>query len=336
MNYIKDKDLKNLTTFHLPVQCKFYIEYSTLEELMEIIATDLYKSNNSFHIGGGSNLLFTKDYEGLILHSKIEFIKINSETEDYVVVEAGAGMVWDNFVQYCVNHNFGGTENLSYIPGEVGASAIQNIGSYGAEAKDIIYAVHCIDKTTGESRTFTNGECHYGYRDSIFKNGLKDKYIVISVEYKLSKKPKFNLNYGPLKNLLNNNAEISLQKIRETIIEVRTSKLPDPKYIGSVGSFFKNPIISNEDFSQLQALYPDITHYIVDNSHTKVPAGWLIEHAGLKGYRIGDAAIFEKQCLVIVNYGNATSKEIINLYRHVIETIENKYGITLHPEANII
>lgn len=336
MHIEKDYSLQAITTFHLPAKCKYFVEYNTIAELKEFINSELAKKETLFQIGGGSNLLFTKDFDGIILHSCIKFINIISEDNDGVIVEAGAGIEWDEFVKYCVSNSFSGVENLSYIPGEVGASAIQNIGSYGAEVKDVIYCIHTVEKETGMERIFMNDECDYGYRDSIFKKELKDKYIVTSVEYKLSKKPSYILDYGPLKKLLESQENITLQKIRETIIMVRTSKLPDPKEIGSVGSFFKNPVISIEEFKTLQTKYPDIAHYIVDEGHIKVPAGWLIEHAGLKGYRIGQAGVYEKQCLVIVNWGGASSNDIIALYQYVISTVKKLYNIELHPEANII
>lgn len=336
MNYIEDFQLKDITTLHLPVQCHYFAEYESIDELKSLLCSDLAKSNKVFQIGGGSNLLFTHDFDGLILHSKIKFIRTVFEDDSCSVIEAGAGVIWDEFVKHCIAHDLYGSENMSYIPGEVGASAVQNIGSYGGEVKDIIYKVHCIEKSSLKSVTFLNEDCHYGYRDSIFKNELKDKYVVTSVEYRLSKLPCFRLDYGPLRRLQESSEPITLQNVRDTIIDVRKSKLPDPKEIGSVGSFFKNPVISKADFDALLSKYPDAPHYPAADGMIKVPAGWLIENAGLKGHRIGNAQVYEKQCLVIVNVGGASSSNIVNLYTHVISTVKEKYGIELHPEANII
>lgn len=336
MQHIENYSLEKVTTFHLPAQCKHFINYSSVEELREILKSNLYKSTPSFHIGEGSNLLFTKDYDGIILHSCIEYIQTVEDSDDYIILKVGAGMNWDKFVKHCVENSYYGIENMSYIPGEVGASAVQNIGSYGVEVKDVIHKVHCIAVADGSERVFLNEECRYGYRDSIFKNDLKDKYIVVAVEYKLSRIPEYSLEYGPLKNLLADGNEITLQRVRQTIIDVRKSKLPDPAEIGSAGSFFKNPVISKEKYNTLQLKYPAIPGYSVSDNMVKVPAGWLIENAGLKGFTIGGARVYEKQCLVIVNGGNATSRDVVSLYNAVIDKVKDLYDIQLHPEANII
>ncbi|MEG2820601.1 MAG: UDP-N-acetylmuramate dehydrogenase, partial [Muribaculaceae bacterium] len=299
MNYIENFSLDNCTTFHLPVKCDYFIEYETVEELLEILKSDIYNCNKSFHIGGGSNLVFTNDYHGVIIHSKINYIDKIAENEDSISLKVGAGVDWDKFVLYCVENDYYGVENLSYIPGEVGASAVQNIGSYGAEVKDVIEKVYCIEKSNGNQRIFINGECNYDYRDSIFKNELKDRYIVVAVGFKLSKQRQFCLEYGPLKQLTEDTTSmLTLSKVRQTIIDVRKSKLPDPNVLGSAGSFFKNPIILKNQFLKLQENYPNIPHYIITEDTIKVPAGWLIENTGLKGFSIGGARVYEKQCLV--------------------------------------
>lgn len=339
MNCIENYPLTDITTMHLPVKCKYFIEYESVFELKEIINSELYVQNKSLQIGGGSNLVFAGDYDGIILHSKIKFLNILKETPDYVIIEAGAGIVWDDFVKFCISKNFYGTENLSSIPGEVGASAVQNIGSYGIEVCEIILQVHCLDKKTGNETTFTNAQCQYGYRDSIFKNEYKDKYIVTSVEYKLSKQPKFTLTYGPLKHYkesLSSDDEMSMSAIRNIIIKTRDSKLPNPMEIGSVGSFFKNPIVSRDLFDMLYRQYPSMPFYQVTDALVKIPAGWLIENAGLKGFKIGGAYVYEKQCLVIANNGHASSNDVMALCKYIIDTVKEKYGILLSPEANII
>lgn len=335
MKLFENHSLKDITTMHLDVRCKLFAEYSTTEELSNLLNSTEYRQNRSMHIGGGSNLVFTRDYDGMLLHSQSRFISITDETADTVTIEAGAGMVWDDFVKYCIAHNYYGAENMSGIPGEVGASAVQNIGSYGAEVCEIISRVHCIEKATGKAITFTSDQCRYAYRDSIFKGEYFNRYIVTSVEYTLSKVPQFTLTYGPLK-ALGQKTDLTLQNVRETIIAVRNSKLPNPTETGSVGSFFKNPVIPENLFTALQSTYPAIPHYPAGNGLIKVPAGWLIENAGLKGYTVGGACVYPKQCLVIANTGNAAPDDIVALYKHIIATVADKYGIELHPEANII
>lgn len=336
MEHIENYPLERVTTFHLPAQCRHFINYSSVEELREILKSDLFRSMPSLHIGEGSNLLFTKNYDGIILHSRIEYIDVIEDSGGKVILKAGSGLNWDKFVNYCVGKGYYGIENMSYIPGEIGASAVQNIGSYGVEVKDVIHKVHCIAVADGSERVFVNEECRYGYRDSIFKNELKDKYIVVAVEYKLSRVPSYSLGYGPLKSLLDNGNGITLQRVRQTIINVRKSKLPDPSDLGSAGSFFKNPVISKEKFNALRLKYPEIPGYTVTDTTVKVPAGWLIENAGLRGFSVGGARVYEKQCLVIVNGGNATSADVVELYTAITDKVKDMYGIQLYPEVNII
>ncbi len=335
-HFIENYSLQECTTFHLPVKCRYFVEYSTISELRNILNSDIYKNNVSFHMGGGSNLVFTKDFEGLILHSLIKYIDIVDESHDHIILKVGSGVDWDSFVKYCVENGYYGIENMSYIPGEVGASAVQNIGSYGVEVKDVITKVHCVDENDGSIRIFTNEECEYGYRDSIFKNEYKNRYIVIGVEYRLSKIPQYSLEYGALKALQGKECTITLADVRNEIIRIRTEKLPDPKYIGSAGSFFKNPVIPISKFNELKKEYPTMPHYIVTDDTMKIPAGWLIENAGLKGYKLGGARVYDKQCLVLVNDGDASAHDIVDLYKYVISRVNNKYGIELSPEANIL
>ena len=327
--------LKEITTMHLDARCRYLAEYSSIDELRTLLASPFFKEQKSMHIGGGSNLVFTADYDGLLLHSQIKFIATVEETDTAIRLEAGAGVVWDDFVKYCIAHNYYGAENLSGIPGEVGASAVQNIGSYGVEVQEIISCVHCVDMSTGETISFSTPECKYAYRDSIFKNEFAGRYIVTSVEYTLSKARRFTLTYGPLKELADKPG-LTMNDVRNTIINTRNGKLPNPDETGSVGSFFKNPIIPESQFKDLQNAYPAIPHYPAGEGKIKVPAGWLIENAGLKGFGIGGACVYPKQCLVIANMGNATPADVVALYRHIIGTVANKYGIELHPEANII
>ena len=285
-------------------------------------------------MGGGSNLLFLNNYSGTVLHSVIDNINIVAEDDNSVSVRVGSGVVWDDFVAYCVEKGWWGVENLSLIPGEVGASAVQNIGAYGVEVKDVLQSIEAISVDDLSKRIFTNAECNYGYRDSIFKKSLKGKYVITYVTYRLSKKANPNIGYGALKSVLAENP--SLKEIRDAIIAVRNSKLPDPKVYGNAGSFFMNPVIPMEQFVALQSRYPDIPSYPASDGYIKVPAGWLIEKSGWKGKSLGNAAVYEKQALVLINRGGATGMEVKHLADTIIEDIKEIFGITLHAEVNYI
>ena len=285
-------------------------------------------------MGGGSNLLFLNNYSGTVLHSVIDNINIVAEDDNSVSVRVGSGVVWDDFVAYCVEKGWWGVENLSLIPGEVGASAVQNIGAYGVEVKDVLQSIEAISVDDLSKRIFTNAECNYAYRDSIFKKSLKGKYVITYVTYRLSKKANPNIGYGALKSVLAENP--SLKEIRDAIIAVRNSKLPDPKVYGNAGSFFMNPVIPMEQFVALQSRYPDIPSYPASDGYIKVPAGWLIEKSGWKGKSLGNAAVYEKQALVLINRGGATGMEVKHLADTIIEDIKKIFGITLHAEVNYI
>ncbi len=333
-NIIENRSLVDITTFHLPVTARLYWEYSSVEGLKDILSSEIFKSNKYIHIGEGSNLIFTGDYDGLVLHSKINYITSVEECDDYITLKVGSGVNWDKFVEYCVQNGYYGVENMSYIPGEVGSSAIQNIGSYGVEVKDLITKVYTISVKELSERIFSNAECEYDYRDSIFKGKLKGEYIVTAVEYKLSKKRGFTLSYAPLKSY--DGDSLTLAELRDIIIDIRKAKWPDPKEIGSVGSFFKNPVVPVAQYQAILADNPTMPSYKVSDELIKIPAGWLIENAGLKGYRIGGAAVYEKQCLVIVNADNACSQDVINLANYIVDTVKGKFGVTIEPEANLI
>ena len=331
----ENNSLQQLHTFHLSVSARWFAEYQSIEELIDLLKTDLLRENPFLQIGGGSNLLFTSDYEGVILHSKIKFIEVVSETSEYVTVKAGSGVVWDDFVKYSVSNGWGGAENLSLIPGEVGASAVQNIGAYGVEVKDIILQVEAIEVATGKERTFTTAECMYGYRVSIFKKEMKGKYIITSVIYLLRKNPVYHLDYGNLRHAIGNK-NINLQTIRDTVIEIRKSKLPDPDDYGNAGSFFMNPVIPVSQYNLLKEKYPEIPFYPVDTQSVKVPAAWLIDKAGWKNKMLGGAAVHYKQCLVLINKDNAVAKDIIDLAQNIVDSVKSLYGITIKPEVNYI
>ncbi len=333
MTILHDFDLTRHTTFHVPARAQWFAEYDNVDELIEILSDKRFSGMPRLHIGGGSNLLFTKPFEGLVLHSSMKKVKMEKLSDTRILVHAESGLNWDTFVRHTIAEGLYGLENLAYIPGETGASAVQNIGAYGVEAKDHIYTVDTLDTLTGDMRTFQADECAYAYRDSMFKH-TNGRYIVTGVSYLLSRNPAFTLDYGPLKELASD-PDLTAMKVYEKVVDIRRSKLPEPDELGSAGSFFKNPVVTAGKYAALKQTYPDMPHYDAPDG-VKIPAGWLIEHAGLKGFRIGGAEVYPRQCLVIVNTGNATATDITSLYSHVQHTVRSKYGIDLHPEANII
>lgn len=324
-------------TFGMDVKTSVFIEYTSVDELKQILQQENLSEKKWLHIGGGSNLLFTGDYEGVILHSAIKGTEIVYEDDEAVHVRVGAGEVWDDFVAYAVNQGWYGAENLSLIPGEVGASAVQNIGAYGMEAKDLIVKVEALDVTTGNDSVFTNTECRYAYRESIFKKEWKGRYIITYVTYRLSKSPQFHLEYGNVKGELEKQGcELTLKNVRDVIIRIREAKLPDPKVQGNAGSFFMNPVIPRMQYESLLAKYPEMPHYKVDEEWVKVPAAWMIDRCGWKGRQMGNAGVHDKQALVLVNCGGATGQEIIALSQRIQQSVFETFGIAIVPEVNFI
>lgn len=337
INKENNYSLKSLNTFGIDAKTRHYIAFDQVEDIFEVdkLLSGSLGDQQRLVLGGGSNILFTKDFEGVVVQSQIDFIHKVSETEQNITVEVGSGMVWDDFVSYCVDNNWGGAENLSAIPGVIGAAPVQNIGAYGVEAKDIISSVKCWDFDKKEIVEIDNNSCCFGYRDSIFKNKLKDKTIVLSVLFELSKKDhKLNLSYGALKDL--NESDVDLRTIRDKVVEIRDSKLPDPVKIGNGGSFFKNPILAKDFTDQLLQEFPEMVTYKVSDTKVKVAAGWLIEHAGWKGYSENHVGVHDKQSLVLVNHGGAKGEEIVSLSQKIIKDIYAKFKITLHPEVIFI
>ena len=339
MKEYKDYSLLNHNTFGMDVKAKRYVEYDSEEELKNLIPT---LDGEVLHIGGGSNLLFKGNFEGTILHSAIcgieELSTVNcqlSTVKGEVLVRAGAGEVWDDFVAWAVERGYGGVENLSLIPGEVGASAVQNIGAYGVEAKDVIALVEAIDLSNGQKRVFGTEECNYAYRQSIFKNALKGKYAITYVTYRLQKQPVLKLDYGNIRAVLGDNGQHTISDVRQAIIDIRNAKLPDPKVQGNAGSFFMNPVVSREKFLSIQKDYPQMPFYEVEGG-VKIPAGWMIDQCGWKGKSLGRAGVHDKQALVLVNLGGATSDEIITLCNTICKDVKEKFGIDIHPEVNLI
>ena len=325
--------LADRNTFGMDVRADSLIDWSTTDELKNAL---LDIERPVLVIGGGSNLLFMGDFKGTVLHSTISSIEIIGSTDDHVHVKVGAGVVWDDFVAWCVINGLWGVENLSAIPGEVGASAVQNIGAYGVEAKDVIDTVQTICLSDGSERDFSNAECRYGYRQSIFKNELKGQYAVAYVIYTLSKKPQPKLGYGALGQEVERLGGPSLENIRQAVIAIRGSKLPDPKILGNAGSFFMNPVITEKEFDIIRSNYPDVPSYPAADGMIKVPAGWLIEKAGWKGRSLGPAAVYDKQALVLVNKGGAIGADVKRLADTIIADVKQKFGITLSTEVNYI
>ncbi|WP_370398445.1 UDP-N-acetylmuramate dehydrogenase [Tenacibaculum dicentrarchi] len=335
MNIQENISLKNYNTFGIHVNAKRFVSIDSLYSLQQLLKSE----KDLFLISGGSNMLLTKDIEKLVIHLNLKGISIDRENENDIYITVNAGENWHDFVLWCVSENYGGIENLSLIPGNVGTCPIQNIGAYGVEVKDTITRVEAIEIETGKLVCFSNEDCNFGYRNSIFKNASKGKYIITSVCFKLSKKEhKLNTSYGAIeaefkaKNIVNP----TIKNVSDAIIAIRKSKLPDPKKIGNSGSFFKNPVISKNHFETLLNQFPLMPHYEISKTEVKVPAGWLIEQCGFKGKRFGACGVHEKQALVLVNYGNATGMEIYELAQKIQKTIKDTFSIDLEIEVNII
>lgn len=326
--------LLSYNTFGIDVSAARFLEYTSVEELQQLIAQGAV-TTPFLHIGGGSNLLFSKDYDGLILHSRIEGIEVTEEDARSVSVRVGAGIVWDDFVAYCVERGWYGAENLSLIPGEVGASAVQNIGAYGVEVKDLITAVETVN-IQGEKRVYSVEECEYAYRNSLFKRPENKSVFVTYVRFRLSKEAHYTLDYGTIRQELDKYPELTLPVVRKVIINIRESKLPDPKVMGNAGSFFMNPIVPKEKLADLQQEYPRIPYYELTDGRVKIPAGWMIDQCGWKGKSLGPAAVHDKQALVLVNKGGAKGSDIIALSDAVRASVREKFGIDIHPEVNLI
>ena len=321
-------------TFGIDVSASRFLEYASVAELKEYIAQGAV-TTPFLHIGGGSNLLFTKDYDGLILHSRIGGIEVTAEDSQTVSLRVGAGVVWDDFVACCVEHGWYGAENLSLIPGEVGASAVQNIGAYGVEVKDLITAVETVN-VQGYGRVYSVEECEYAYRSSIFKRPENKSVFVTYVRFRLSKEERYTLDYGTIRQELARYPAPTLPIVRKVIIEIRESKLPDPKVTGNAGSFFMNPIVAKEKLEALQRDYPLIPYYELPDGRVKIPAGWMIDQCGWKGKSLGPAAVHDKQALVLVNRGGAKGSDIVALSDAVRASVRDKFGIDIHPEVNVI
>ncbi len=338
MNINKNYDLSKLNTFGIAAKAKFFVEVHNEAEFKELLDSTEFKNNQRLFLGGGSNVLFTKDFDGLVILNKLKGIEILKEDSESVVIKCLGGEIWHDLVVFAVERGLWGIENLSLIPGTVGAAPMQNIGAYGAELKNVIENVEAFDIATGEKKIFSKEECNFGYRDSVFKNKLKDKYFISAITLKLSKKEKKNLTYKVLTDHLeSNNIEVKNSKhISDAVADIRRSKLPDPKVIGNAGSFFKNVFITAAELNKLQKKYPDAPFFKEEDEVVKIPAAWLIEKAGWKGKKVGNTGVHDKQALVLVNHGGAEGEEILALANRIISDVKEKFGLTLVPEVNLI
>lgn len=337
IRFFENFSLKNYNTFGIDAKARFFFEFTEIEDLPEFLsANKTWKDESVFILGGGSNLLFVTDFDGLMIHPNIPGVAVVREDRNHVWVEVGAGEDWDGFVEYCVKNEFFGLENLSLIPGTVGAAPVQNIGAYGVEVQDFVETVNGFDLKTKTTDSISAEECRFAYRDSLFKHELKGRFIVTSVVFRLDKFPEFNLNYGQLKAEVDKYEILNQQAIRDAVIAIRQSKLPDPEKIGNAGSFFKNPVVDQKVASSLKALHPEMPVYAAGDGKRKLAAGWLVDQCGWKGFRDGDAGVHEHQALVLVNHGNASGEELFLLSQKIKASVAKQFGINLESEANII
>jgi UDP-N-acetylmuramate dehydrogenase len=338
MNIQKNYPLKDLNTFGIDVKAQLFANIKSEEQLYSLLTDKIFKDMPKFILGGGSNILFIQDFEGIVIKNSIPGIEIIKQDENYVWIKAGAGIIWHHMVLFCVERNLGGIENLSLIPGTVGAAPIQNIGAYGQEVKDVFENLEGLHIDSGDKKIFTSNQCKFAYRDSVFKRELKNKFVITSLVLRLSKKPVLNLNYGAVREELEklNLENFTIKNVSDVICKIRQSKLPDPKQIANAGSFFKNPEIGEDTFLKLKKEFPAIIGYPLENKKVKLAAGWLIEQCGWKGKRVGNTGSHSKQALVLVNYGGAKGSDILALAEQIKESVKNKFGIKLEEEINII
>jgi UDP-N-acetylmuramate dehydrogenase len=332
----RDISLKRYNTFGLNIYADSMISIESEDEAVSLFSNRKKIPGPFLVLGGGSNMLFTGNFNGTVFHPEIEGISIEERHNDYIIISAGSGVVWDELVGWSVENGYGGLENLSLIPGTVGASPVQNIGAYGVEVKERIEKVRAVSISDGSIKEFSKADCNFAYRNSIFKIEEKNKYLITRVFYKLTNSPMFNLNYGSLKDEVNEFGNITLKNVRSAIIKIRKSKLPDPEKIGNAGSFFRNPVVSSTIAENLKKLYPAMPLYSDQSGSYKLAAGWLIEQCHWKGKRIGDAGVYEKQALILVNHGKATGEEIYNLSEEIRKSVSGKFGIELELEVEVV
>ncbi len=330
--------LKPFNTFSIDAKARYFASFTNADELRELLNYKPQTVNNKLILGGGSNILFTKDFDGIVLKNELRSIELIKEDAHHYYVKAAAGESWHALVTHCTNRNYAGLENLSLIPGNVGASPMQNIGAYGVELKNIFESLEAMNRNDLSIHIFSTNDCAFGYRESIFKKKFKNEFVILNVTFRLNKQPEFNTSYGAIEHELENMGvrELSIQKISQAVINIRKSKLPNPIDVGNAGSFFKNPVITKTHFDELKKIYTTIPGYTADELHIKLAAAWLIEQCGWKGYRNADAGVHAKQALVLVNYGNATGKEIYELSEKIMQSVIEKFNVHLEREVNII
>ncbi len=330
--------LKSYNTFGIDVSARYFLNLNSLQDISNFILDKKFQNTAQLILGGGSNLLLTKNFDGIVLKNNLLGISVINETDEHVFVKSCAGEVWHNFVTFCIKHNYAGIENLSLIPGCVGASPMQNIGAYGVEIKDVFFELEAMNLFDAQLTTFKAADCEFGYRESVFKRKFKNQFIITSVTFRLNKYPNYNTSYGAIEKELQamNVKELSIAAISQAVCNIRSSKLPNPAEIGNAGSFFKNPVVSTLKFNKLKALFPEIVGYKNSETETKLAAGWLIEQCGWKGFREGDAGVHKNQALVLVNYKNATGKEIYDLSQKILDTVFKKFEVELEREVNIL
>ncbi|MBA3679761.1 MAG: UDP-N-acetylmuramate dehydrogenase [Bacteroidetes bacterium] len=338
LNIKENISLKPFNTFGIEAKGTYFVEINSPQDFLELLITDVYKNNSRLIIGGGSNILFTQNFNGLVIKNNLKGIELINETTDEVIVKAAAGENWHEFVLWCIKNDFCGLENLSLIPGCVGASPMQNIGAYGIEIKDVFYELEAINTTSGEKKIFTKNECEFGYRESVFKTKYKNHFLITSVSFKLSKHQTLNTTYGAINTELEamNVVKPTIKDVSNAVIAIRKSKLPDPKVTGNAGSFFKNPEVSKETFERLKTTFDTLVSYPLVNGNYKLAAGWLIEQCGLKGVENNGAAVHSKQALVLINKDNCTGSAVFELSDYVLRKVFDKFGVTLEREVNII
>lgn len=338
MRISENVSLRPYNTFGIAAQARFFSSFSNAAELEELLKTPPQQGLPHMILGGGSNILFTRNFDGFLLKNEIKGISVVGEDDSYIYVKAGAGETWHGFVMDCIKHNRAGLENLSLIPGNVGASPMQNIGAYGVEIKDCFHELEAYHLHDHAVVKFNNADCRFGYRESVFKRQYKGQFAILSVTYRLAKTPKLNTSYGAIEEELKHMGvhELTIQAISQAVINIRSSKLPDPAKIGNAGSFFKNPTVSAEKHAALKEAFPHIVAYPVAGGEFKLAAGWLIEQCGWKGFREGDAGVHARQALVLVNYADATGNEIYQLSQRVMDSVAEKFGVELEREVNII
>lgn len=338
IDLLKDHSLKPYNTFGIDVKAKYFTEIHSIDELKEALSDKEHRSEGLLILGGGSNVLFTADYNGLVIRNCLKGIDIIEKNKENVFVKVASGEVWHDFVMFCVDHGYSGVENLSLIPGSVGASPMQNIGAYGVEIKDTFYSLDAVDVNTLETVTFNHSDCHFGYRESVFKHEFRNRYFITSVTFKLNLHPVLNTTYGAINQELEkqNITSPGIRDVSNAVIHIRRSKLPDPAILGNAGSFFKNPEITPDEYQRIKELFPNVVAYPLSDGNYKLAAGWLIEQCGWKGKRVGNTGSHKDQALVLVNYGQAKGNEIQELAFEIRKSVHDKFGVWINPEVNVI